>query len=1202
MKKQNSSQSGIFNARLAIALSLVIASACLTLISVSAPLNQAKLSSQSPSATGTLVTPSSTPASGTLTDTSGPLSFTAGPFVNPVSIPKLPFAVPTCSSTTCDTYSLTVSLPSAYVAANPKAEMLISLDDPKTAPLAATHGLYGLYLFRGNSTNSSNGAPAPLVVPPARGPVLRVPVSSAVNGNYTLLVAPYRPFGAERVMVTISLVGNPLSAFNASESSSSSATASSVNFSTTGLPPYNFQLVHTFAAEPGLLESRLIQGSDGNFYGTTASGGPNNVGTVFRMTPDGTVTILHNFTGSEGAVPAAGLFQATDGNFYGTTEYGGTYDMGTVFRMTQDGTVTALYNFGGGDGAYPFAGLVQASDGSFYGTTYAGGAHNFGTVFKITPDATFTLLYSFSASDGANPTAGLIQASDGNLYGTTINSLYGTSGTGTVTDGGTIYRITPAGVLTTLHTFGLGDPANGAYPFGELLQGVDGNFYGTTWEGGVTLLYGTLYMITPSGVFTLLHSFGQGGCAPLGGLIQDAAGDLYGTTIRNSIEPNSGPTDHGTVFKFTLPQSSLGSGLLTTLHTFLGPDGTRPIAALVAGKNGTFYGTTIAGGAPAYSSTGANLGSYGTVFSIDSSGNLITLHSFQGSADGTPPTTVAPGTAVHFTPLNGLPSLGLFPASIARGSDGNLYGTTFFGGPDQYGTVFKVDSLGNVTTLYTFSSNDVNFMPNDLIQGSDGNLYGTTNGGYYVEPGQGQTGVSALGSVWRLTPAGTLTYLHIFSGAPDGAYANTLIEGSDGNFYGTTMESWGVTFYGTIFKVTSDGQFTTIYDFATAGGLAGALPNSLVQGSDGNLYGIAEEGGPNGGVFGTFLGNGILDNGYGTVFKVTPGGTETTLWAFTGGSDGMLPASLIQGKDGNFYGTTLIAPGSYGSVFQITPSGALTTLFRYGTNLSDGATPGNLAQGPDGNFYGVTAIGGTATDPTYGGTVFQLTPGGDLTVFSLSADTGVIPPIGCFRSFVLGSDNNFYGVTKGGGVGGVGTIYRLARSPIQPTSVVSRKTHGTAGTFDVDLTSGNGIESRSGGTSGDYTLVLTFANPLTSVGSATVGSGTGSVASSNIDSSDAHNYIVNLNGVTNAQTITVNLNNVTDSAGNVTSGVPVSMGVLLGDVDATGRVDGNDVSAVQSHTRQTTDGTNYRYDVDVTGRIDGNDVSTTQGQTRTSLP
>jgi hypothetical protein len=171
-------------------------------------------------------------------------------------------------------------------------------------------------------------------------------------------------------------------------------------------------------------------------------------------------------------------------------------------------------------------------------------------------------------------------------------------------------------------------------------------------------------------------------------------------------------------------------------------------------------------------------------------------------------------------------------------------------------------------------------------------------------------------------------------------------------------------------------------------------------------------------------------------------------------------------------------------------------------------------------------------------------------------------------------------------------------------SVVSRMTHGSAGTFDIDLPlSGSpGIECRSAGANGDYTMVFTFLNALTSVGNARVTSGTGSVSSSNIDSNDAHNYIVNVTGVTNAQVLKVDLTNVTDSAGNFSSSVSVSMSVLLGDVDATGRVDGNDVSAVQSHTRQATDSNNYRYDVDATGRIDGNDVSITQGKTRTSLP
>ena len=176
--------------------------------------------------------------------------------------------------------------------------------------------------------------------------------------------------------------------------------------------------------------------------------------------------------------------------------------------------------------------------------------------------------------------------------------------------------------------------------------------------------------------------------------------------------------------------------------------------------------------------------------------------------------------------------------------------------------------------------------------------------------------------------------------------------------------------------------------------------------------------------------------------------------------------------------------------------------------------------------------------------------------------------------------------------------------PVQLIEVASRKVHGSAGTFDINLPlNGNpGIECRSGGANGDYTLIFSFANTLSSVSGASVTSGTGSVASKNIDSNDAHNYIVNLTGVTNAQTITVSLSNVTDSAGDFSSAVSTSMGVLLGDVNANGLVDGNDASAVQSHTRQSVNNTNFQYDVNTSGLIDGNDVSMTQGHTRTSLP
>src|SRR5579871_3032975 len=203
-----------------------------------------------------------------------------------------------------------------------------------------------------------------------------------------------------------------------------------------------------------------------------------------------TVTDLYTFSAPNGAAPLAGLIQGTDGNLYGTTYNGGTGGFGTVFKITTSGTLTSLYSFSGSDGANPRAGLIQATDGNLYGTTTGGGAGNNGTVFKITTSGTLTSLYSFSGSDGADPWASLIQATDGNLYGTTRHG--GASGYGTV------FKITTAGTLTTLHSF---TDIDGAYPAAALIQATDGNLYGTTigqphpsgWG------YGTVFKITTSG-------------------------------------------------------------------------------------------------------------------------------------------------------------------------------------------------------------------------------------------------------------------------------------------------------------------------------------------------------------------------------------------------------------------------------------------------------------------------------------------------------------------------------------------------------------------------------------------------------------------------------------------------------------------------------------------------------------------------------
>jgi len=328
----------------------------------------------------------------------------------------------------------------------------------------------------------------------------------------------------------------------------------------------------------------LVQGLDGNFYGTTYEGGANSDGTIFKITRSGVLTTLYNFcsqTGcTDGANPEGALVQGTDGNLYGVTELGGASSncapggCGTVFKITRAGTLTTLHSFDDTDGGSPSAGLLQAPNGNFYGTTFGGGANGHGTVFKITRAGTLTTLHSFDNNDGDAPSAALVQAANGNFYGTTFGG--GASGYGTV------FKITPSGTLSTLHSF---DNTDGAYPIGGMVQASDRNFYGTTQEGGVNS-DGTVFKITSSGTLTTLHSFDYtDGAWPLAGLARATNGKFYGTTFVG------GANSYGTVFEIT------ARGTLTTLHSFDYTDGADPYALLLQATNGKFYGTTEFGGA-----------------------------------------------------------------------------------------------------------------------------------------------------------------------------------------------------------------------------------------------------------------------------------------------------------------------------------------------------------------------------------------------------------------------------------------------------------------------------------------------------------------------------------------------------------------------------------------------------------------------------
>jgi len=378
-------------------------------------------------------------------------------------------------------------------------------------------------------------------------------------------------------------------------------------------------------------------------------------------------------------------------------------------------TLTVLHNFDNTDGSYPWGGLVQAPNGYYYGTTSGGGAHSQGTIFKITPGGVFSTVYNFcsqggdTCTDGEQPRTGLMLDSNGYLYGTTLF--------GGANNRGTIYRITPAGVLTTLYSFcSLASCTDGWAPYGVLLQAHSGYIYGTTNQAG---------------------------------------------------EYNS-----GTVFGSTL------AGGLTTLYSFCAttgcPDGAHPSAVLIQAGNGVFYGTTSAGGANESACGGDGCG---TVFKL-TGGTVTTLYSFCSEPDC----------------IDG--AEGPYPSGLVLGPNGNIYGVTQFGGPTNNGTVFKITPSGALTTIYGFCTQtgcpDGQTPLGGLILASDGNFYGTTESG----------GADGYGTIFQITPSGTLTTLLSFDNTNGGLPYAPPVQGTNGYFYGTTYQD-GAHGNGTVYRLST---------------------------------------------------------------------------------------------------------------------------------------------------------------------------------------------------------------------------------------------------------------------------------------------------------------------------------------------------------------------------------------------------------------
>lgn len=800
--------------------------------------------------------------------------------------------------------------------------------------------------------------------------------------------------------------------------------AATVLLMAVGAYAQSIQPIYSFQASPAAPNAGIVEGPDGNFYGTTFGGGGNGEGAIFKVTTNGVVTTLHSFgpptgyagtyvTNSDGAQPLSGLVLGPGGNFYGTTLKGGTNGNGTVFEITTNGIFTTLVAFDGTNGAYSEAALAVGPDGNLYGTTSQGGSNGNGLVFRVTTNGVVTPLHSFSAlindgatgsvtnTDGAEPYAGLALWTNGILYGATAEGGVGGSGT--------LFAMNTNGAYTNIYSFsaenynasGVGEPdtnADGAAPVAPLALGPDGYLYGTTHGGGKSGS-GTVFKVTPNGVkvLTTLYTFSPGrlifagtgeiytnsdGALPFGGLTAAPNGYLYGTTS------GGGPSGLGTVFQMTT------GGMLTPLVLFTSANGAHPGGTLALDENGNFYGATFGGGS----------GGEGTVFEVTASGALTTLASFADNSGAAP------------------------FAGLTLAPNGNFYGTTYSGGTNGDGTVFEITTNGVLTTLVNFAGTNGAEPEAALTPGLDGNFYGTTYSG----------GSNNLGTVFEVTTNGELTVLTSFGGTNGWEPVAGLTPGTNRNFYGTTT-SGGADEAGTVFEVTTNGVLMTLYSF-TGGNDGGEPEAGLTLGTNGLFYGMTSYGG---------------SGGYGTVFDITANGALTTLYSFNDNSNGAGPfAAMTLGLNGNFYGTTAgDEDNTYGNVFEMMPGGALTNLYSF-TNGTDSASPAAaLTLGPDGNFYGTTYgnFSGTPFDSGSNpwGTVFEVMSNGAFVNLASFAGTNGENSKG---NLVLGPDGNFYGTTSYGGTNGIGEIYRLNLPPeiIQPPASQSAATGGQV-TLSVTL-------------------------------------------------------------------------------------------------------------------------------------------------------
>ncbi|HQQ93600.1 MAG TPA: T9SS type A sorting domain-containing protein [Bacteroidia bacterium] len=658
----------------------------------------------------------------------------------------------------------------------------------------------------------------------------------------------------------------------------------------TGSTAFNSQ--YNFIGYPGSGPQyvKLVQASNGKLYGTTNIGGSANLGVLFEYDPStGNYSKLVDFLGtSNGANPQTSLLLASNGKLYGTTRLGGANNLGSIFEYNiGTSTFTKLFDMVSGTGSQPHAALVEASNGKLYGVNRLGGLNSLGTLFEYNISTnTYTALYHFSSATGANPYAALIQASNGKLYGSanaggTTNEgalyefdiststysmlvsctatltgsapysslyqasngkLYGTMSGGGSNSGGVIYELDP-----TTYTYAVVYnmvPATGQFPTGSLIQASNGKLYGMNRTGGANAL-GSLYEFNPSGyTYTKLVDFSTAnGSLPLGAVIQATNGLLYGVTTQ------AGNSNVGTLFEYNISTSSY----LKKIDFNNAPNGGAPLGSLLQAANDKLYGTTSLGGS-------ANLG---TIFQYDMSTSTYSKVVDMSAAGGSLPngsliqapngklyglarTGGASGAGAIFefdystntyTKKIDMTNLGGNSpyGALCLASNGKMYGLANAGGSSNLGSLFEYDySLNTYTKRVDLTAANGSNPFGSLIQASNGKLYGMTRNG----------GANAMGVLFEYNPAtNTYTKLVDMSSGGGSQSQSTLIQASNGKLYGLT-QTGGANGVGALFEydlVTS--TYTKLYDFSAANGQSPF--GALRQASNGKLYGLTQSGGAN---------------------------------------------------------------------------------------------------------------------------------------------------------------------------------------------------------------------------------------------------------------------------------------------------------------------------------------------------------------------